>query len=73
MARETINNTELEQVTGGSIVFTPDCTMCGYNCNNQFRVNDFDAALKYIKENKNTMDERSMLKAMMQMGYITRL
>ena len=73
MERTTIPDQAANEVTGGSIVFTQDLKTCGYNCNNQFIVNDFDAVIQYINENRYTMDERSMLKTMMQMGYITRI
>ena len=73
MAREIINEVDLEKVSGGSIVFTSDCKTCGYNCNNQFAVNNFNAVIAFIDANKAAMDEREMLKVMMQRGYITRL
>ncbi|MBR4333745.1 MAG: hypothetical protein IKP72_13775 [Clostridia bacterium] len=73
MAREMINEMDVEKVVGGSIIFSPDHTTCGLNCNNQCKVNNFSAALNYIKENKNTLTEREMLKNMVSLGYITRL
>ena len=73
MAREMINDMDIEMVTGGSIIFTRDHTQCGLNCNNQFKVNNFDAVLNYIRENKNEMTERDMLKNMMMAGLLTRL
>jgi len=73
MAREMIDDNSVEKVVGGSIVFSPDRSTCGLNNNNQFRVNDFNAIIQFIKENKTTMTERDMLKTMMSMGLITRL
>jgi len=73
MAMKMLNDEDLNNVSGGSIVFTTDCTMCGFNCNNQFMVNDFDSVLSYISENKYTMDERDMLKALMEQGLLTRI
>ena len=73
MGRTSIPDSTVKEVMGGSIIFTSDCSTCGYNCNNQFKVNNFDACIKFIDENKATMDERIMLKTMMELGYITRL
>ena len=73
MAREIINDMDVEKVVGGSIVFTSDHTMCGLNCNNQCRVNDYDAAIAFIAANYRTMKEKDMMKQMMALGYITRV
>ena len=73
MAREMINDMDVEQVVGGSIVFNADCTMCGLNCTNQCKVNDFDAVIQFIRENKDTMKEGAMLKQMVSLGYISRV
>ncbi|MBR4333744.1 MAG: hypothetical protein IKP72_13770 [Clostridia bacterium] len=73
MEREIIGDQIAEEVNGGSIIFNPEHTTCGLNCNNQCKVNDFNAALQYIKDNKNTLTEREMLKNMVSLGYITRL
>ena len=73
MEREAITDQTLEKVVGGSIVFSPDRTTCGLNNNKQFKVNDFDAVIQFINENKTTMTEREMLKTMMMSGLITRL
>ena len=72
MAMKMLNDEDLDNVSGGSIVFTPDCTMCGFNCNNQFMVNDFDSVLKFIDENKYSMTEQEMLKAMYSQGWLSR-
>ena len=73
MAREMINNENLSKIVGGSIVVSEDHTTCGLNCTNQFRVNDLDSLVSYVDEHKATMTEKEMLKAMAQLGYITRL
>jgi len=73
MERERITDVNAGEVVGGSIVFSPDRTTCGLNNNKQFKVNDFDAIIQFIRENKTIMTEREMLKTMMTMGYITRL
>ena len=73
MKREQIEEQLTEEVVGGTIVFTPDHTMCGLNCNNQCIVNDFGAALQYIRDNKYTMKEAEMMRAMVALGYITRI
>ena len=73
MAREILNENDVDQVVGGSIVFTSDHTTCGLNCNNQCKVNDYNAAISFIAANYKTMTEKEMMKAMMAMGYITRL
>ena len=73
MAREMINDKDIEQVVGGSIVFSTDHTTCGLNCNNQCKVNDYNAALKFIKENYYTMSEKDIMRNLVAKGYITRL
>ena len=73
MAREMINDTDIGNVVGGSIIFSTDHTTCGLNCNNQCKVNDFDAAVQYIKDNYNTMSEKNIMRNLVALGYITRL
>ena len=73
MAREMINDTNLDQVVGGSIVFSTDHTTCGLNCNNQCKVLDYDAAIKFIAENYETMGEKDMMRKLVALGYIVRL
>ena len=73
MAREMINDQDVEKVVGGSIVCNADCTMCGLNCNDQCKVNNLDAVVKFIRENKATMREGAMLKQMCALGYLTRV
>ena len=72
MAREMIDS-NLENVVGGSIYFTTDHTMCGLNCDNQCKVNDYDACIGFISENYKTMTEAEMMREMCAKGYITRL
>lgn len=73
MMREMINNENLDKIVGGSICVSEDRTTCGLNCTNQFKINDFSAIVSYVDEHKATMTEKEMLKAMAQLGYITRL
>jgi hypothetical protein len=73
MERDIITDQVAEEVVGGSIVFTSDHSTCGLNCNNQCRVNDYDAAIAFIAANYKTMREKDMMKQMMALGYITRL
>ena len=73
MAREMINDMDIENVVGGSIVFSTDHTTCGLNCNDQCKVNDFDAALQFIKDNYSTMSEKDIMRNLVARGYITRL
>lgn len=73
MARDAINDLDLDNVVGGSIVFNADHTTCGRNCNNQYKVLDYNAMLKYIGENRNNMNEKTMLANMLKAGLITNL
>ena len=73
MERDKIGDQIADEVTGGSIVFTPDHKTCGRNCNNQFQVNDYDAVISFIAENYKTMREKDMLRAMEAQGLLTRL
>ena len=73
MAREMINEMDVDKVVGGSIVFTPDHKNCGLNCNNQCRVNDYDACISFISANYKTMTEKDMMRSMAAQGLITRL
>ena len=73
MAREMINDTDIEQVVGGSIVFNGDHTTCGRNCNDQYKVLDYAAVDAYIKANCLTMTERKMLSNMVDLGLLVSL
>ena len=73
MGRENIEEKLAEEVVGGSIVFTSDHKTCGLNCNNQCKVNDYNAAISFIAANYKTMTEAEMMRAMVANGYITRL
>ena len=73
MAREIINDQDVEQVVGGSIVFTPDHKMCGLNCNNQCEVLDYNAMISFISANYKTMKEADMMRKMLALGYMKRL
>ena len=73
MAREMINDMDVNQVVGGSIVFTPDHTKCGLNRNDQCTVNDYNAVIAFIAANYQTMTEPEMMRSMAAQGLITRL
>lgn len=73
MAFEKLNDQDLDNVSGGSIVFTPDHTMCGLNCNNQCVVNDYDAMITFIRDNYLSMSEPDMMRQMVALGYMTRV
>ncbi len=73
MEREKINDIDTEKVTGGSIVFNGEHTTCGRDCNNQYKVLDYDAVIKYIAENRQNMSERKMLSNMVEAGLLANL
>lgn len=73
MKREMVNDNELEKVVGGTIIFSEDCSTCGYFCKDQYKVLDFDSAVDFILKNKGKMSERSMLSKMVTAGYLTEL
>ena len=73
MEREKLGEQITEQVSGGSIVFTPDHTQCGLNRNDQCRVNDYDAVIAFIQANYKTMTKPEMMRSMAAQGLITRL
>lgn len=72
MGRKEIKN-ELEKIVGGTIMFNEDNTKCGYFCDDQYEVYDFDACLDYLLENKGKMSERNLLKKCVELGYIGEL
>ncbi len=72
MGREMINDMDIENVVGGSIIFTTDHKTCGLNCNNQFQVNDYGAVISYIRANYKTMKEIDMLRNLLAQGLISR-
>ena len=73
MAREKIDDMSVEQVVGGSIVFSTDHTTCGLNCNNQCKVLNYDACIKFIADNYKDLKEAEMMRKMVALGYIVRL
>ena len=73
MAREMLNEMDVDKVVGGSIVFSPDHKTCGLNRNDQCKVNNYSGALSYIKEHYGTMSEKDILRNLVSKGYITRL
>lgn len=68
-----LDDSELDNVSGGSIVFNEDCTTCGRNCNDQYRVVDFNSVIAYINANMYNMTEKTMLANMVAMGYLQNL
>ena len=68
-----LDDSALDLISGGSIVFNDDLTTCGRNCNNQYRVLNFDAILQYYDENLNKMPEKQMMENMLALGYIANL
>lgn len=73
MAREIINETDVEKVIGGSIIFNVEHTTCGYNRNDQYAVLDYGKVIDFIKENRNKMSEKNMLSKMVSKGYLANL
>ena len=73
MAREMIDDMSVEQVVGGSIIFSTDHTTCGLNCTNQCKVLNYNAAIDFIKKNYKDMKEGEMMKKMVALGYIAKL
>ena len=73
MNRERIEDMEVEQVAGGSIVFNGAHTTCGHNCNNQYRVVDYDKCQDYIRANCTKMSEKKMISNMLAQGLLENL
>ena len=73
MERNQIDDKAIEEVVGGSIVFNGDHTTCGRNRNDQYKVLDYDAVIKYIAENSMKLSEKTMLKNMLEAGLIANL
>lgn len=71
MARTEINEELLESISGGSIGVSPDLKTCGYNCTNQYTINDLNAMIQYVSANKYSMNEPTMLQNMLGLGYIS--
>ena len=70
MKREIINEKDLSNVVGGSIVFNEDHTTCGYDRNDQYRVIDHDKAMSYMVSKIGRMDERDILRKCVEKGYL---
>lgn len=73
MERKMINDTAAESVTGGSIVFNGDHTTCGFNCNDQYKVLDYNAVINFIVQNRYDMTEKKMIKKMVELGLLATL
>ena len=73
MERKIISNADLEKIAGGSIMFNDDLTTCGRNCNNQYKVLNFQAIIDFYNANRNKMPEKQMMTKMLELGYIANL
>ena len=73
MERQQINDMDIENVVGGSIVFNGAHTTCGRNCNNQYNVLDYSKVLQYIAANYKTMSEKKMLANMLAAGLLSEI
>ena len=73
MERKMINDEDLKDVVGGSIMISEDGKTCGRNCNNQYKVLNLDAIVKFVRENKTKMPEKKMMTEMLKKGYIADL
>ena len=73
MERKMINESDLDLITGGSIIFNADLTTCGRKNNDESRVLDLNAMLDYYKANRNKMPEKQMMVNMLGLGYISEL
>ena len=73
MERKMINESDLDLITGGSIIFNADLTTCGRKNNDEYRVLDLNAMLDYYKANRNKMPEKQMMVNMLGLGYISEL
>lgn len=73
MERKIINDTDLNGVVGGSIMISEDGTTCGRNCDNQYKVVNLSAIVKYVRENSSNMPEKKMMQEMLKLGYIANL
>ncbi|QTE75010.1 hypothetical protein JS518_03745 [Clostridiales bacterium FE2010] len=73
MAREKIDDMSVEQVVGGSIIFSTDHTTCGLNRYDQCKVLNYDACIKFIADNYKDLKEAEMMRKMVALGYIVKL
>ena len=73
MEREVINDLDLDKVVGGSIIFNGDHTTCGRKNNHEYKVLNYNAVDKYIKENCTKMPEKQMMSNMEAAGLIAKL
>ncbi len=68
-----LDDSALDGISGGSIMVNADCTTIGYNCDNQYKVLDFNSVCAYVNANGYNMTEQKMLENMVTLGYITYL
>ena len=68
-----LDDSALDAISGGSIIFNGDHTTCGRNSNDQYAVLDYDGIISYVIENSNSMTEKTMIQNMLALGYIANL
>lgn len=73
MERQMISDNDIEKVVGGSIMFNEDCTTCGRNTDNQYKVVNLGAVVAYINANKKKMSEKQMINNMLTDGLLENL
>lgn len=71
IADKEFNINELDKVTGGSICVSNDYKTCGYNCNNQFYINDYAQFKSYVAAHAFDMTEPAMLRHALSEGWIS--
>lgn len=73
MARELINNQDVDKVVGGSIIFNGDNTTCGRKNNHEYKVLDYNAVEGYIEKNCTKMSEKTMINNMVDAGLLVKI
>lgn len=73
MDRKQINDLDTEKVIGGSFIFNEAHTTCGRKNNHEYKVNDYDAVVAYIKANYMNMSEKDMANKMLASGLLEKL
>lgn len=73
MERKVIDDLDLDKVVGGSIIFNGDHTTCGRKNNAEYKVLNYNAVDKYIKENCTKMPEKQMISNMVAAGLLAKI
>lgn len=68
-----INEVDTEKVIGGSIMFNEDCSTCGRNKDDEYKVLDLNGVISYINANKKKMSEKQMISKMLEQGLLANL